>query len=117
MATIQRNGVILELPDYVSVADDPPRGPRRRGSRGAGAPATPGGLNVCESWFTNGAQMPPRGIEGRGLQAAGLPNRVVAGSKLRFQRSGVRPWPGRSAGRMGIQRGWRMSYTAAPMAA
>src|ERR1700757_1962179 len=39
MATIQRNGVVLQLPDYVSVADDPARGHARRGSRGGGGAA------------------------------------------------------------------------------
>ena len=31
MATIHRDDVVLELPDYVSVADDSPRGRTRRG--------------------------------------------------------------------------------------
>jgi CHAT domain len=39
MAIIQRDGVVLELPDYVSVADDPPRGRTRRGVPGGGEPA------------------------------------------------------------------------------
>ena len=39
MATIQRNGVVLNLPEYVSVAEDPPRGRTRRGSPGGGEPA------------------------------------------------------------------------------
>ena len=38
MATIHRDDVVLELPDYVSVADDSPRGRTRRGPRVASGP-------------------------------------------------------------------------------
>lgn len=38
MATIHRDDVVLELPDYVSIADDSPRGRTRRGPRVADAP-------------------------------------------------------------------------------